>query len=599
MILDIGILILEMVLLCLNYGSLKGKTKLELASIFVTCLLKLFFMYIAIAVLLKLVLHFGFYQSLYNMFFGSVKYILKFHAIATAFIVLMFFLPKVMELDVDILKVEKKKNVLFSSFFLFFAVQFTSLFFYMRMFFPGLDVDQLFFTLFAPAIGMSNAIFNASIIMLILFPTIAVVLNLIFHKLGLKIAFHFSIKVQEVLPITIRKKLIPSLILAAFALLVVFIRFPIIEFIKRELAPYSSFYETYYIDPKGVNFKFPEKKKNLIFIYVESMEAEGVGNILKGVDLIPELGKLAKENLSFSHNDGIGGPLQVPGTNNSISSCCNTHVGLPLIMWVYGDFNRYSNKLFSGAYGLGNILSNGGGYITSYVVGSVKGSFGMDTFFESHGFPLKGLEYWYQIGKVPNDYYVQFGVEDKKLVEYAKEEILTLAKQNKPFAFSMFFEDTHFPNGYVCEECEKKHVRSIHNVYECTSRRVGRFVQWIKEQAFYEDTLIVILGDHLYSGDDLYGDERSGLYLNHNRHAYNVFINTKDYSKFSKNRSYCTFDYFPTIIDLLDIEYDAPGLGIGRSLVKGGKTLLEELGEEKMASEMVKKNKLYRKLLVE
>ena len=136
-------------------------------------------------------------------------------------------------------------------------------------------------------------------------------------------------------------------------------------------------------------------------------------------------------------------------------------------------------------------------------------------------------------------------------------------------------------------------------MYACTSKRVGRFVEWIKEQPFYEDTVIVILGDHLYMGEDLYGNSKiEDLYQNHMRHAYNVFINTKDYSKFSKNRAYCTFDYFPTIIDVLGIEYDKPGLGIGRSLVKGGKTLLEELGEEKLVTEIIKKNALYKKLLV-
>jgi len=116
----------------------------------------------------------------------------------------------------------------------------------------------------------------------------------------------------------------------------------------------------------------------------------------------------------------------------------------------------------------------------------------------------------------------------------------------------------------------------------------------------FEDTLIVILGDHLYMGDDLYDDpSKQNLYRNHDRHAYNVFINAKkDFSQFAKNRSFCTFDYFPTIIDCLSIEYEEKGLGIGRSLVREGKTLLEELGEEVLSEEMVKKNKLYSKLLV-
>ena len=222
----------------------------------------------------------------------------------------------------------------------------------------------------------------------------------------------------------------------------------------------------------------------------------------------------------------------------------------------------------------------------------------MNLLLESHSFPLKSLEYWKKIKKVPDEYFVWWGIEDKKLVEYAKEELLNLSKQNKPFAFSVFFEDPHFYGGYLCEECGHKYTKSIHNVYECTSRRMGKFIEWMKSQDFYKDSLILILGDHLYMGDDLYDDPAKNN-NNHARHAYNVFINAgKDYSLFAKNRSYCTFDYFPTIIDCLGIKYDAPGLGIGRSLVREGKTLLEELGEEKLSEEIVKKNKLYRKLLL-
>ena len=162
----------------------------------------------------------------------------------------------------------------------------------------------------------------------------------------------------------------------------------------------------------------------------------------------------------------------------------------------------------------------GGGYETSYLIGSLESSYAMNVFLESHGFPLKGLKYWRKIKKVPDDYFVWWGLEDKKLVEYAKEELLHLSKQNKPFAFSVFFEDTHSYKGYVCEECENKYASSIHNVYECTSRRVGKFLEWMKGQDFYENSLIVILGDHLYMGDDLYNDSaKNNLFQNYSRHA--------------------------------------------------------------------------------
>jgi len=582
-----------------------GANRLELISVCVSSLVKIFFLYLIVAsiyiVLLKVRLNMPVYESTHKMFFNIGGIYLKFHATILVCLFLMFFFARYIEFVVNILIAQEpeEKTKISSYIFVFLFTFFASLYVYMGKFFPGMDIDQLFFTIFTPAIGMSSEIWRASVIMLLGIPIVVITLYFIFTRFHIQVAFHFSIKTENLFAVKFKNRLFFSCCLVVFALIVLFVRFPIIQFIKREMAPVSTFYETYYIDPSTVGFRFPEKKKNLIFIYLESLEAEAGESILQGVDLTPELTCLAKNNLSFSQSSGIGGPLQVWGTSNSISSCCNTHVGLPLVMSVDGNFGKYAKALFSGAYGLGNILSNGG-YETSYIVGSLGASFGMEGFVTSHGFPLKDLNYWKKIKKVPEDYFVWWGIEDKKLVEYAKEELLSLSKQNKPFAFSVFFEDPHFPEGYTCEECGHKYAKNIHNVYECTSRRVGKFIDWIKEQDFYEDSLIVILGDHLYMGDDLYNDTtKNHLFHNYSRHAYNVFINTgKDYSEFAKNRAYCTFDYFPTIIDCLGIEYDEPGLGIGRSLVREGKTLLEEFGEEKLSEEMVKKNELYRKLLV-
>ena len=91
-------------------------------------------------------------------------------------------------------------------------------------------------------------------------------------------------------------------------------------------------------------------------------------------------------------------------------------------------------------------------------------------------------------------------------------------------------------------------------------------------------------------GDDLYGDNRP----NSKRHAYNVFINTGKSDEHSKNRDFCTFDYFPTIIDCLGIKYNADGLGLGRSLLTGKPTLLEQLGKNKLEEDISGKSDFYR-----
>jgi phosphoglycerol transferase len=80
-----------------------------------------------------------------------------------------------------------------------------------------------------------------------------------------------------------------------------------------EIAEYISFihqkttlYEDVYVDPETVTITFPEQKRNLIYIYLESMETT-YGDVASGgsreVSLIPELTELAGNYITFSGND--------------------------------------------------------------------------------------------------------------------------------------------------------------------------------------------------------------------------------------------------------------------------------------------------------
>ena len=59
----------------------------------------------------------------------------------------------------------------------------------------------------------------------------------------------------------------------------------------------------------------------------------------------------------------------------------------------------------------------------------------------------------------------------------------------------MLTVDTHFEDGYVCDECDDTFGDNQYaNVMACSSRRVAEFVKWVQSQDFYENTTIVISG---------------------------------------------------------------------------------------------------------
>lgn len=97
----------------------------------------------------------------------------------------------------------------------------------------------------------------------------------------------------------------------------------------------TDLYEKYYVDGKNVKITFPSKKRNLILLYVESLETtyaskEKGGNYKE--DLIEEITQLAEENLNFSHQSRLGGYHVVAGSGWTTGGIVASTSGLPLII---------------------------------------------------------------------------------------------------------------------------------------------------------------------------------------------------------------------------------------------------------------------------
>ena len=80
-----------------------------------------------------------------------------------------------------------------------------------------------------------------------------------------------------------------------------------VEYLKNQMES-SKFIEDNYVKPDTVNVTFPEKKRNLIYIFMESMESTFISKDEGGVmnyNLIPELTKLAQDNTNFSEDSMV------------------------------------------------------------------------------------------------------------------------------------------------------------------------------------------------------------------------------------------------------------------------------------------------------
>ena len=399
------------------------------------------------------------------------------------------------------------------------------------------------------------------------------------------------------------KKAIPSplprwcFLLIAFCL-IVFAAFDV------ELVAYlfhqntnSDLYEKYYKDPAQVRITFPEEKRNLIYIMLESMETSYLSKELGGAmeeNLIPELYDLAQQNLCFSDSNAeVGGFYTTKGATWTIGSMVAQTAGIPL-KTPTEDVNQYGAEgepFLPGVTSLTNILQEAG-YRQALMVGSDVRFGGRKVYFEQHGMDLIYDIYTARKdGTIPPDYFVWWGMEDLHLFRYAKEKITELANGSEPFSFTMLTVDTHHVGGYQCALCtESRSGESYDQSISCSSRQVAEFVAWIQAQDFYEDTTIIIVGDH-ESMDNGYFQRT--VDDDYQRLLYNCFINSPATAKKVTNRHFAAVDLFPTTLAAIGCHIDGEHLGLGTNLFSGATTLTELLGFERFNEELAKASSYY------
>lgn len=358
----------------------------------------------------------------------------------------------------------------------------------------------------------------------------------------------------------------------------------------------STFIDDNYVDPRNVELTFPEQKRNLIYIFLESMEdtygdTENGGGFEENV--IPELTSLARKNEDFSGKDTtLNGGYCMPGATWTMGAMFGQTSGLPLNISIDGNAMDTQEKFFPEIITIGDILESAG-YTQTLMMGSDATFGGRRNYFSQHGnYNIKDYNYAIEQGWIPEDYKVWWGYEDQKLFTYAKKELQELASGDQPFNLTLLTVDTHFEDGYPCKICSDTYGDNQYaNVMACSSRQVSEFVKWIQQQDFYSNTTIVVTGDHLTMDSDFC----DGVDDNYKRKVYTVYINA-DATSVSAKREYTTYDNFPTTLAALGVQIEGDRLGLGTNLFSSIQTLVERYGYETEQKELQKKSDLIDKL---
>ena len=364
----------------------------------------------------------------------------------------------------------------------------------------------------------------------------------------------------------------------------------------------STFLEQEFISAKDVEITFPETKRNLIYIFVESGEtsAQDTANGgLMSTNYIPEMTEIARSNISFSQSELIEGAAVAPLCGWTIAGMVAETAGVPLkLYWMRNGMDQYATFL-PGVISLGEILEEQG-YRNYFMAGSDFDFGGRTDYCTQHGnYEILDYKVALKEGIIPENYHVWWGFEDEKLYQWAKDKLTEISQKDDPFNFTFLTVDTHCQDGYVCDLCDKEYSDQYANVWRCASRQLDDFISWCQEQPFYENTTIIICGDHCSMDSDFYGQytlsSQKGSTV---RKVYNVFLNSTVEPEREKNRQFTTMDIFPSTLAALGAEIEGDRLGLGVNLFSGVPTLAEEYGYDYMFEELSKTSQFYNQELL-
>lgn len=325
-------------------------------------------------------------------------------------------------------------------------------------------------------------------------------------------------------------------------------------------ARYENVIDSYYVAPSSV--APPSERRNLVLIYVESLEDAYRSEELFGRNLLARLDSATEGWHSF------GNFVQTTGTSWTMGGIVSTQCGVPLRPYSWResgstDGSRDGNALgekadsfMPGIVCLGDLLKDAG-YVNVFMGGADHAFAGKGKFLSAHGYQeIWGRTEWERQGETKMN---AWGLFDPQLLFLARKKLDELMGAGRPFNLTLLTLDTHHPHGFVSDVCRDEGVVDFPGVVECTAGLVASFIDYIRSNGYLETTDVVVIGDHLSMVNPVYDQ----LSRQPHRTIYNRIYSSR---ALSRNRDdLYHFSIFPSILDMLGFKFPDGRLGLGVS----------------------------------
>ncbi|WP_027307945.1 LTA synthase family protein [Caloramator sp. ALD01] len=262
--------------------------------------------------------------------------------------------------------------------------------------------------------------------------------------------------------------------------------------LKRYIKNISSIYSTNEIKEANDSLKYYNEKdwlygkyygKNLLLLQLESFQGFVIGKKINGIEITPNLNKLAKE---YYEVPNLYIQTSIGGTSDAEFVVNNGLLSIPDIP-VYYTNNKFNNSLPR--------LFKDLGYKTFVMHPN-------DESFWNRGIVYRniGIDRFYNKNDYKIDEKILLGLSDES---FLKQSIEYIKLMPKPFYNMVITMSTHYPfrdkkfeNELNVGELEGTlmgdYLKSIHYL----DRQIGMFIDSLEKEGILKDTVIIIYGDH-------------------------------------------------------------------------------------------------------
>jgi len=307
-----------------------------------------------------------------------------------------------------------------------------------------------------------------------------------------------------------------------------------------------------------IRASLPDLPENLIVIFLESMNFQFVNNA-DFPGLTPFLN-------SYSNRFTLLGN-HISTENATLPAMISNLCGIIPDYSMGNDTFFLEESIYKDLPCFTDILHTAGYY--QVYMGGAKSSFaGKGDFLSQHGYDeIIGWEQLQNLERYEDDEsHSYWGLYDSDLFEEAISKVESL-KERSPFNLTLLTLNTHLPGisskscpGYK-EESKNEMLDAIH----CSDAAVGRFLDWLDKKGFFENSTIVIVGDH-----KMFNHENTRAILGKkmaDQRIFGLIHSPGDLLPAVVDGRTAPYDMASTIPELLGVHHNI-SFSIGQSLLK-------------------------------